>query len=134
MKLIKYAGKMTIKRVKLDLIFSESGRLRKSRATHIRELTRFQRKISAGQRRSSWTNRNPGSPAPQKCMKSSRSFLYFAIYHSNHHLVGTVLAVKELSFSWLADFYIGIWRNEKFKFFLNGKSRNATFPKLLLIA
>lgn len=42
--------------------------------THIRELTWFQREISAGLRRSSQTSRvNPRSSAPRKCMKSSRS-------------------------------------------------------------
>lgn len=47
MKLIKYAGKRTIKRAKLDLALSESNRIQKSRTTHIRELTRFQHKISS---------------------------------------------------------------------------------------
>lgn len=110
-KLIKYVGKRTIKRAKLDLVFSENGRILKSRTSHIRELTRFQRKISSDSAVHHGRIASPGVPAPRKCMKSSRSLLYFAIYHSNRHLVGTVLAMKELSF-FVADFSTEVWKRE----------------------
>lgn len=61
--------------------------------SHIQELTRFQHEIFAGLRRSSQTSRvNPGSSAPRKCMKSSRSSCISRFIIRTAILPGTILA------------------------------------------
>lgn len=66
--------------------------------SHIQELTRFQREIFAELRRSSQTSRvNPGSSAPRKCMKSSRSSCISRFIIRTAILSGIILATSELS-------------------------------------